>query len=528
MLGATGIAAVNIVGTIIHSGLRIKPGIKQLCLNDKSKAALRNRLSEVKFLIIDELSMVSSDLWTDIDWRLREIFVMIPKKKFAGLSVMTVADLLQLLPIRGKLIFSQLSDKDRMKQFLGLQLWHLFRYAELTEVLRQNDKLFVNLLNRVRVGNIDGDVENLLKAKFIHESDENYPKDVMHMYAENEPAMKRNDAVLNDLPYKLYTKDPHEKIPDNCKYPFATIQATHNQKQTNTRGLAKLLKLKIGDKVMLTINLNIQNRLINDQRGKISYTEYAQGIVQKVYVKFSDEQTGLKTMRSSYLGRQNYWVPIEKCEAEIPIKKGSASLPIKRTQFSLTLAWPSTIHKVQGLNLGQGVIEFDLRKQKSFGPGQIYTALSRVKTYDNLYCIGEFKKSAVKVNKKALPEYERLKQNDLFSTIKSNNISDKTITVFVQNAQSLSKHINDIGSDDRIINNDIIGFTETQINPSDSNCKMIETLNFFNTSFNNDENKFLSLAYGCRNNVAILDKFNANGVLSLVSRNMLLLTEHSL
>ena len=219
--------------------------------------------------------------------------MMIPKKTFAGLSVMTVADLLQLLPIRGKLIFSQLSDKDRMKHFLGLQLL-------------QNDKLLVDLLNKVRVGNIDGDVENLLKAKFIHGSDENYPKDVMHMYAENESAMKRNDAVLNDLPHKLYKIDAHGKIPDNCKYPLATIQATHNQKQTNTGGLAKLLMLKIGDKVMLTINLDIQDRLINDQTGKISYIEYAQGIVQKVYVKFSDEKTDLKTMRSSYLGKQNY------------------------------------------------------------------------------------------------------------------------------------------------------------------------------------------------------------------------------
>ena len=61
---------------------------------------------------------------------------------------------------------------------------------------------------------------------------------------------------------------------------------------------------------------------------------------------------------------------------------------------------------------------FDLRKQKSFGPGQIYTALSTVKTYDNLYCIGQFKKSAVKANKDALLEYERLKLNYLFSTIK--------------------------------------------------------------------------------------------------------------
>ena len=129
---------------------------------------------------------------------------MIPKKAFSGLSVMTVADLLQLSPVRGKLIFSQFSDKDSMKPLSGLQLWYLFRYAELTEVVRQNDKLFVDLLNKVRVGNFDDDVENLLKAWFIHESDENYPKDALHMYAEKEPAMKRNDTVLNDLPDELY------------------------------------------------------------------------------------------------------------------------------------------------------------------------------------------------------------------------------------------------------------------------------------------------------------------------------------
>ena len=63
-----------------------------------------------------------------------------------------------------------------------MQLWHL--------VVKQNDKLFIDLLNKVRVGNTDDDdAENLLKAGFLSESDENYPKDALHMYAENEPAM---------------------------------------------------------------------------------------------------------------------------------------------------------------------------------------------------------------------------------------------------------------------------------------------------------------------------------------------------
>ena len=62
LLGPTVKSLVNINRTTIHSGLGIKPGTKLLGLNDKSKVDLRNRLSEVKLLIIDELSMVTSDL----------------------------------------------------------------------------------------------------------------------------------------------------------------------------------------------------------------------------------------------------------------------------------------------------------------------------------------------------------------------------------------------------------------------------------------------------------------------------------
>ena len=142
------------------------------------------------------------------------------------------------------------------------------------------------------------------------------------------------------------------------------MQAAQNQNQTNTGGLEKLLKLKIGAKVMLTVNIDIEDRLINGQTGTIRHIEFAQGSARKICIKFSDEQTGSKAMRSSYLGKQNSWFPIEKCETEISIKKGSASPSIKRTQFLLTMAWASTVHKFQSLGLEQGVIDFDLRRRK--------------------------------------------------------------------------------------------------------------------------------------------------------------------
>ena len=71
LLEPTRISGVNIFGTTSHSGLGTKPETKLLSLNDKSKTSLTSRLSEAKVLIIDELSMVSSELWTDTDSRLR-------------------------------------------------------------------------------------------------------------------------------------------------------------------------------------------------------------------------------------------------------------------------------------------------------------------------------------------------------------------------------------------------------------------------------------------------------------------------
>ena len=71
------------------------------------------------------------------------------------------------------------------------------------------------MVNKIQVGNIDDDAENLLKGRFIHQSDENYPKDALHMYAENEPAIKRNEAVLNELPDELYTIE--------ARYPLVLI-----------------------------------------------------------------------------------------------------------------------------------------------------------------------------------------------------------------------------------------------------------------------------------------------------------------
>ena len=94
-----------------------------------------------------------------------------------------------------------------------------------------------------------------------------------------------------------------------------------------------------------------------------------------------------------------------------------------------------------------------------------------------------------------MPEYEGLKQNNPLFIVKRNTISHDTITVFVHHVKSIPKHTDDTVSNDKIVNNDITAFTETQLNLSDSICKLIKTMILFNVNFNNNETKFLILAY---------------------------------
>ena len=94
--------------------------------------------------------MVSIDLWTNIGSRKAEIFMVISEKALLGLSVITIAGLLQQSPVRTKVIFSQLLYKDSMKHLLSLRLRYFFEYAELTAVAKQNDELIIDLVNKAQ------------------------------------------------------------------------------------------------------------------------------------------------------------------------------------------------------------------------------------------------------------------------------------------------------------------------------------------------------------------------------------------
>ncbi|XP_057299096.1 uncharacterized protein LOC130629775 [Hydractinia symbiolongicarpus] len=197
ILAPTGIAAINIEGNTIHSALGI-PADRNFTktiskLSDKKKCMLRNKLSELSVIVIDEISMVSNKLLLHIHQRLSEIFGCADDIPFAGISVIACGDFYQLPPIQARPVYAEY--KDALLNLL--HCWKHFKIAELTEVMRQRgDQHLIELLNNIRVGKLETRHEDLLKSKFISPNDPHYPKNAIYIFAENQPASEHNKKCL--------------------------------------------------------------------------------------------------------------------------------------------------------------------------------------------------------------------------------------------------------------------------------------------------------------------------------------------
>ena len=124
--------------------------------------------------------------------------------------------------------------------------------------------------------------------------------------------------------------------------------------------LESQLQLKIGAQVMLISNLDIDDRLVNGLVGTVKQIKYKNNEVSVVHVKFNDNNAGREAMQSDVTAQQHNWVPIKKHQALFGLRKNKQQPSVKRTQFSLTLSWACTAHKVQGLSLAEGVVRLDL------------------------------------------------------------------------------------------------------------------------------------------------------------------------
>ena len=74
--------------------------------------------------------------------------------------MVVTGDYLQLLLVK-RIIFSRFTSGSKMNQLLSFRLLHLFKYAELTEFIRQTNQTFRYVLNSVRLGPVNENTESL-------------------------------------------------------------------------------------------------------------------------------------------------------------------------------------------------------------------------------------------------------------------------------------------------------------------------------------------------------------------------------
>lgn len=206
-------------------------------------------MSDLQLLIIDEISMVGSDMLLQIHNRLCEITGK--NKPFGNISILALGDFFQLSPVGQKFVFEEPSDI--LARFHG-NLWKdNFKLCKLTKIVRQEkDNRFGETLHRIRLGkHTDCDME-LLRSRSISKNCNDYPHNSLHVFATNAQVLNHNLHKLQSL------GKPIILIPAIDKKPAVLKDYTPVDDARYTGGLPRVLELAINAKVMVTRNLNVE------------------------------------------------------------------------------------------------------------------------------------------------------------------------------------------------------------------------------------------------------------------------------
>ena len=91
--------------------------------------------------------------------------------------MLVVGDLYQLPPVNARPICAASLDFEHPTSYAIKYLWEMFKFVELDEVMRQReDKFFVDVLNKIRVGDVDSNIVKVFRSRFVNLDDHNYPE----------------------------------------------------------------------------------------------------------------------------------------------------------------------------------------------------------------------------------------------------------------------------------------------------------------------------------------------------------------
>jgi hypothetical protein len=378
----TGVAAINAGGVTLHSlfQLPFQPFLPTSANKNELLAKVRytgqrqQLLRKMELLIIDEISMVRSDVMDAIDTILKSIRRNY-NTPFGGVQLLCIGDLHQLAPVvkreewailqeyyTSPFFFDSVAVKEQMPLLI-----------ELNKIYRQKDDSFVRLLNKVRNNQMDSDDFEDLHLRYI--PDFLVPRDEKYitLTSHNKQADEINQVQVE----KLFTS------PFTYK---ATIEGEFNE---NAYPADVELILKEGAQVMFLKNDPILKRYFNGKIGVVKSLEEERVIVE---VDGFDIDVSKETWENSRytLNRVD-----GKLEQEII---GSF------TQYPLRLAWAITIHKSQGLTFEKVMIDAGA----AFSSGQVYVALSRCTSLEGIVLLSKIQSSAIQNNDNVLKGLQTL------------------------------------------------------------------------------------------------------------------------
>ena len=458
----TGTAAAVINGQTMHNAFGFNWGNDYIALNDKARQLKREILKNLKVIIIDEISMVKSDMLYQLNLRLQEVMER-SGQLFGGVSVYCFGDLMQLQPVKGKWIFKEPQNSRFTIQHQLKPLWEQFDSIKLVKNHRQGaDGRYADLLNRLRIGEngkIQGNKskEEFEKAKKQYEQDINDLKDrvrkegdadlmnenIQYVVRTNKQVKAINDAKLA----ALNTEEHIEQARHSCE-----TQRNYKPHINENGFIASApyideLKMKVGAKCMLTTNVHVNDSLTNGAMGEILGFKKKNGIVSDVIIHFYNPDSGKKRrmkpqnadLVEQYPNKRPTPIKREEFEYSVSKKNNGASVKAKLIQFPIRLAFAVTAHKFQGQTVHNPMkLVVDLRLVRS--PAQAYVMLSRVQSIDQIYILEEFDENALVVCQYALKEVERL---DSIAKPLWTKPDDAHI-ITIQNIRSLTKHFDDI------------------------------------------------------------------------------------